>query len=957
MFAERKSSLAIVLGFMIAGSMITSLITWSETGPVIFMKEHLDQEYQIAIAKLPYGDYNYSTYDIYDFIEEEGLVGRIDLVYTTVALFNTIDKSNEHEWNHDDSDVVLAYAFILDDNVLETIQDEFEYEGELRMDGRGVLLSRSLYERIGQNDFVGGAKGGLGSKIFFSLATDVLNIESPAEKNRLGDWNRVWVTSTSPGSVICNITLVGLYDWIEPKHFSTRVMGRFMGVGYYEYLNLMKYSLFVPSSFLNTTIRSMIESGSRYKGLGGPPKLLIQLDTSEAAKIRIQDLLNEIEKLVIRTASNFEEDIDIEWDKILTDELSRYVNVYSAPRNLLIYLIPGLGVSACVPFLSLVMVFGQRRREAGILRSKGISRSQLHLTFMLEYAILSVIGVALGFFLGIIGGCIVPSVTGLELDPEVLTEYLGSVQISPYALLWSLTFCAAFTPIPIKLASSYAGTDIVTAMRAKVETVSGMAENWKMDIAFFLAMAAAIMATKEILFPYYVAHAQPIAGVGFGMYLLFLILWFIFAYSVSLIVMDVLPVFSKVFRFPLKTKEALLSADLKQKTFTPVIAILILTSSVLVFSLVEAETSQKNLEIQVEYSIGCDYRIETHPTDISYAKVLKSMCRFSTVTPIVRINGYVEPPSSVRLTIIGIEPLIYGDLYRNHEYLTSWSFRDPPFNEALLYLNQSPDGIIVGESLASTFEIGRRISVRTNAGTLKFTVIGIMNSAPGLGLADPLLQSQTGSFGYQQPGEFVIASLDYLEEYMLSYSDLFFAGARLGTNMTETIEALMGLPLVKEVHSPSTFRLEEVDMHRFTYMQGANGILYVQFAATAAIAISGLSFFLEYVVSKKSVEFAVLRALGATRKDVTLIIFSEILATVVLSLTAGAFLGIAFSKIQFDVLLLVFPFGSSAPYLLVSPTFTIVLSFVAVFAAMSIASLMASRKAGRTDVVRVLRNL
>ena len=48
---QKRRSVAIVVGFIIGVAMVSAIFTWTETGSVIFSKEHLESSFQIVLTK------------------------------------------------------------------------------------------------------------------------------------------------------------------------------------------------------------------------------------------------------------------------------------------------------------------------------------------------------------------------------------------------------------------------------------------------------------------------------------------------------------------------------------------------------------------------------------------------------------------------------------------------------------------------------------------------------------------------------------------------------------------------------------------------------------------------------------------------------------------------------------------------------------------------------------------
>ena len=123
------------------------------------------------------------------------------------------------------------------------------------------------------------------------------------------------------------------------------------------------------------------------------------------------------------------------------------------------------------------------------------------------------------------------------------------------------------------------------------------------------------------------------------------------------------------------------------------------------------------------------------------------------------------------------------------------------------------------------------------------------------------------------------------------------------------------------------------------------------------MAISSIALFLGSAVVEREPEYALFRAIGATRRQVVSLVFGEfagsVLAAVFLSLALGMIFG-------FTAILLTFGISSIWPILGKVLTFPLYVMFITVTiecVAMIIACLYPARRAGGTKPAEVLRNM
>jgi len=363
------------------------------------------------------------------------------------------------------------------------------------------------------------------------------------------------------------------------------------------------------------------------------------------------------------------------------------------------------------------------------------------------------------------------------------------------------------------------------------------------------------------------------------------------------------------------------------------------------------------MENQVRYSIGCDLRIVTlSEVPWSFAQNLSEIPGISKVTPVLY---YRVVFGSHIINLIGVDPTSYRDI----GFWASTSFVHPTYEEALESLAENVNGTIISDFVAEALNLDLNSQVKitklvhNKIVEYNLTVLGVMRSAPGFGDANPTRELIKGSFGFHEQYKFFLVNKDFLIAKGVTTTNLFFASVEEGADVKGIIDTLLAMPEIEAVYSLETFDIGRVDIYRSLYMQGATGSLELQFLITIAIAIVSLLFFLEYIISERGIEYAVMRALGATRKDIRALIFIECIVVISLSLIAGSLLGIMYSSLLFDLLLQIFPFKSVVPYVIVVPAFPMAVGFGLILVIAFLGIYLSAKKAGKTDIARILRNL
>lgn len=100
-----------------------------------------------------------------------------------------------------------------------------------------------------------------------------------------------------------------------------------------------------------------------------------------------------------------------------------------------------------------------------------------------------------------------------------------------------------------------------------------------------------------------------------------------------------------------------------------------------------------------------------------------------------------------------------------------------------------------------------------------------------------------------------------------------------------------------------------------------------------------------------------MRAVGSTQRQIVSVVIGEFIGLILTSFIVALFLGFAFSWLLMNVLLNLYPFPFVVPFPIVIPIVLLLSVLGIVMIGMSIGTYIPARRAGRTNVGRVLRNL
>ncbi|MCK4566167.1 MAG: FtsX-like permease family protein, partial [Candidatus Thorarchaeota archaeon] len=204
---------------------------------------------------------------------------------------------------------------------------------------------------------------------------------------------------------------------------------------------------------------------------------------------------------------------------------------------------------------------------------------------------------------------------------------------------------------------------------------------------------------------------------------------------------------------------------------------------------------------------------------------------------------------------------------------------------------------------------------------------------------------------------FAITNLNFTAETIdCETTDLFLASLAEGTNQTQLAYDLWSLPGVYPT-TPETFDLKARSLQTALFLNTVEGLFSIGFVMSLTLSVFALSISLGSVVRERRKEYAVMRAIGSSKRQIVSMVFSEFTGVVFASLILSLFLGAIFGFIMGFLLNNMMPFSRT-----LSTTISIPLEFLSIvlmieILTMVIGAYMPAREASRTEPAVVLRNM
>ncbi|TVR62574.1 MAG: ABC transporter permease [Spirochaetaceae bacterium] len=535
-----------------------------------------------------------------------------------------------------------------------------------------------------------------------------------------------------------------------------------------------------------------------------------------------------------------------------------------------------------------------RKKEIAVLRSRGSGRSQILLSFLLEWVLLGAVAVAIGPYVGAFLARAMGSTTGF-------LEFVGrrgipaAVDLRAYAhsaLAASLAIVAGM--IPVFGAVRYSVVTYTVA-RDRRPRVSG----WHRFFIDIVILAVAAFGYSRMTWEssiVLVDEQLPADPLLFFVPVLFIIGGGLFVLRVYPLIMNVLRAITA--KFPgVVWQMTFRRLSRNAGEYVPVMLLLIVTVSLGIYSAVTARTLRLNFEDTVRYTVGADVATteDWHPPEASGAPASGTVPVTSeppfyrreqiegieSAARVLRGRVQLRPPegyaSGRTVAMMAIEPYEFSR--------TAWFRRDlatAHFYDYLSLLSRHPEGVILDTEQFRTggYSLGDRITVVHNDQQIPAYVAGHVDFWPTL---NPLSTP------------FAIMNLlhvqDYtaLEPYGVWYrtNDSFVA--------SDLVDALVGMGVY--VTRLADTEAELVEQRREPYRMGFFGMLSMGFLAALVVSVLGFFIYTFFSIRSRLVQFGALRAMGFSSFQLIVVLAMELIATIGVSLGVGVGTGVIISRV------------------------------------------------------------
>ncbi|MGY5863861.1 MAG: FtsX-like permease family protein [Candidatus Thorarchaeota archaeon] len=931
----RALSLALTLSLGI--SLFASTMVWGDTGVYVSIYEHLEENsFQIQLSAT-LGDFEeLSLAD--EYMQQDPLVEQTYRVNSTVGIVWGTELNDTTLYDIDgevySEGMKDCRVVFVDNEFLQLTDQEFWIQGSFQLgEGEIVVSSNFIYYYEALYDY----EPQINDMIDIELLTEVESTSAVPIMN-LGRYS------------LTGLKIVGIYNPKFPDSLLERALPT-MHRASFNNTNIRYPVLGLRDSVM--ILEDSIPSNSLSEDNIFQSSTLVRISASALAASGPENIGLNLFGLADRVDSRF----DIEWSGIENIlDMQASVNTYVETLSLSILALPIILLALFFSVFAADTFMAPRTVEVGIVRSKGATYSQVSSIFLWETAIIGSLAVIFGIIFSVFFAPLIPSsLSFMSFDWSVYTYYLSQTVISPSTLLRSI----GLTVLPSMLFILYLGrkaasTEIGLTLMEFTEDPTEQVESHGFTIG------ASVVLLVLVILMMYLLPKNP-------MIFLFEIslgtaAWFFIAYNGSKISRVGLAKLSEKLSFVLGQKNRISAGYLRMRKgrIIPLMVVLALTmSSTIAFS-VQSESLKVDLSREVDYALGADIRIDCTARELDFNDTLTSIDGIEHVTPVLRTWARLGTEE------ITVEAL-YPDEYAEIGHFDQSSFPESSPAATLMELDSVPDGVIISDYLASRLDkiVGDNLTMEmTRVGSTQqvtFTIVGTMHSAPGFGYAAAaeMPSSTLGSgFGFQAGySGFVIANIEYVSfETEIQTVDLFLGDLVDGANKTRILEDMQTIPDVFP-NIPTEFDLKTHSLFTALFLNTVEGLFSIGFLMSLILSIFALSISLGSVVRERRKEYAVMRAIGGSKRQVVSMVFSEFSGVVFASLALSLILGAVFGFVMGFLLNNMSPFSRVLASTISFPIgFLSIVLFIEILT-MVIGSYLPAREAANTDPAVVLRNM
>jgi len=921
-------------------------MVWGDTGVYVSIYEHLeDNAFQLQIQQQIGSTTTLEQAETY--MLQDPLVESIYRVNSTVGILSgytngttVVNESFPDSKQYDITDPVYSEgikdfrAVFVDNEFLSLIERDFWTQGTFQLQEGEVVVS-NYFIYLAEHVFE------YYLEIGDTINVDLLMSDDPGASATLGTLDR---------TTLNNLRIVGIFDPISRDSMIERALPST------DRPNWVQSNLRYPVLGLRDSVMILgdaVPADSIPEDGFFDSSTLVRVSATALAAAGPDNIVTNLLTLVART----EEQFNIAWDgedKVWAMQIA--VNTYIESLSLSILALPIILLALFFSVFAADTFMAPRTVEVGIIRSKGASYSQVSTVFLWETLMISVLAIFMGVIFSILFAPLIPaSVSFMTFDWSVYYYYITSTVVTVGTILRAI----ALTVLPsmlfiLYLARKAAQTEIGLTLMEVTADPTEQEESHGFTIGASIALLLIVIVLMNIL---------PKGNAFFMMELaLATAAWFFIAYNGSRISRVGLAGISKRLSFLFGQKNLISAGYLRMRKgrIIPLMVVLALTMSTTIAFAVQSESLRVDLNREVTYAVGADLRIACTDREFTFDETIAAIEGVEQITPV--LSTWAKIPGQ-EISIEALDALIYAEIGNFDQS----SFGDQNPSTVLSALAETDNGIILSEYHAEFLNktAGQTLDLEMSGSgetqIVEFVVVGVLYSAPGFGYAstrDIPFSALGAGFGFQAGYTgFALTNLNFTRVTIeVETTDLFLASLTEGTNQTQLVNDLRSLPGVYPT-TPDTFDLKARSLQTALFLNTVEGLFSIGFVMSLTLSVFALSISLGSVVRERRKEYAVMRAIGGSKRQIVSMVFSEFAGVVMASLILSILLGGIFGFVMGFLLNNMMPFSRTLAATMAIPWNFLIIVLIIEILTMVIGAYMPAREASRTEPAVVLRNM
>ena len=916
----------IIFGFTISITMLLSVYYWAGTSEELALNDFFEtQDYQSYIAS---SESLTELQNIQMDLDADPLVELHHTAFSTQALFNTegfdpydydcLPEESQNATNR----VSITNAMLAEQATLERIEFLFDIEGEFSVENNGIMVSLQQIEELSE---VYGRDIGIG---------DVLNL-SIAKYRPNPSYNQKTISDFLP-TYFTEYTIKGIFTIQEGVSIIQSALN----------LEMLSDSIIFPiADVIEEDITEMINRDIPYI-------IFVAFDKDEISRNGLDEVVN--------TMTLFQENIKADYPDtyiyILSSPVISLQNAYSRATITIVFMLPIIMIGLILTIFMVNIVVESRKGEIGLLRDRGADAIQILLLFIVEFIIVSLIGIILGIVIAYFVAALIPSFHSGGFSVQMFGSFLANMNISPgFTILVSLGFLLilvgyASFKIWWDVARKSKDTANQDESRKKFEQNIILGINIGLAVLFVVALVFSLLDTIGHLQDSRNFDINGTISAGYTFILFCLMLIFCSQLLSFLITDKIQPRMKGVYKRLLFNNAFFLQSNFKRKDkkLSTMTLALIIVSSVVIFSFISISSVGNNQVAETNYKNGADLRIVSYPIEHTFSNNITQFEGVNEVLPIFKAKGSVAYND---YTLYGVDAVKFS---RVGNWDKSSFYGDESF-EILQNLQENENGAIIGSEMSERLNltIGDGLPMSGLTGGLYFhlfEIVGIIHSAPGLGLADgsnlEMLQPYDG---------FILLHENFIKEELEISTCQMFLGSVLPDHEIDEIaesieETYYGLTV-----NPELINQEFMGSFVESYIPNVLTFFWIELITTAVIGIVLLIMFTDFTLSQRTHEYAIKISMGLARKQLTRLIILEIVIITFSAALGGIALGTLFTYSSFYLMIPLLTAHNIIPFTISIPIIGLGLTPVVMIVISILGILPSVIKYSKREIITTLR--